>query len=594
MRHRLPNSLTVHAAPGSTRRGRRGLLLAAALLTCTLALPASAWAHAALLHTDPSASVVVDTPPAKVALTYSEAVEPRFAIISVTNAAGQQQTTGSPTRSQTNPDELDIPVGHLAEGWYLVYWRVISVDGHPVRGAFTFAVGPNPGPAPQFVIPSISETAATPQLLIARWITFVTMMVAIGLFVLRTMIAQPMVRRVTGTSLRSVAVAFWVSLGLALIATPVYIVLATAKFALRSPFALGTLLPLVHVSAFGRGYLDLEIVLALFALCAAVALWVDRPEREQRSVAQILAMIGALAAASAALLVPGLAGHAAQTAPRGISLVLDWLHLASGSLWIGGLIGLLILWRSLGSAQRVPGLAVCVPRFSTVAFVSVAVLLGSGIGASFIHLPTLSSLWETSYGKAIVLKVILLAAALVLASGNLLRSKPRLVAAKAEPERARQGAALLRRLAGGEMLLAVGAVFVASLLSSLPPPPKELGTVGQPTAHVGPGPVTSVVKRAGYQLEFHVNPNRAAVPNTFAVRITRDGKPVQGADVTATFTMLDMEMGQLAYHLEDVGGGLYQHSAPALVMVGHWGLSFDVEPKGAPPFNVLLLDTAHG
>ena len=39
------------------------------------------------------------------------------------------------------------------EGWYLVYWRVISVDGHPVRGAFTFAVGPNPGPQPQFVDP---------------------------------------------------------------------------------------------------------------------------------------------------------------------------------------------------------------------------------------------------------------------------------------------------------------------------------------------------------------------------------------------------------------------------------------------------------
>ena len=60
-----------------------------------------------------------------------------------------------------NPDELVQPLDHLDQGWYLVFWRVISADGHPVRGAFTFAVGPNPGPAPQFVIPSISETAAT-------------------------------------------------------------------------------------------------------------------------------------------------------------------------------------------------------------------------------------------------------------------------------------------------------------------------------------------------------------------------------------------------------------------------------------------------
>ncbi len=106
-----------------------------------------------------------NTPPKELQLTFSEAVEPRFAIVSVTDAAAHQETTGPPRRSPANPDTLLVPLKHLREGWYLVYWRAISVDGHPVRGAFTFAVGPNPGPAPQFVIPSISETAATPQLL---------------------------------------------------------------------------------------------------------------------------------------------------------------------------------------------------------------------------------------------------------------------------------------------------------------------------------------------------------------------------------------------------------------------------------------------
>ena len=85
---------------------------------------------------------------------------------------------------------------HLPEGWYLIYWRAISVDGHPVQGAFTYAVGPNPGPAPQFPVPNISATATTPQLLIARWVMFVSVMSAIGLFVLRLLIARPLVRRV--------------------------------------------------------------------------------------------------------------------------------------------------------------------------------------------------------------------------------------------------------------------------------------------------------------------------------------------------------------------------------------------------------------
>ena len=86
----------------------------------------------------------------------------------------------------------------------------------------------------------------------------------------------------------------------------------------------------------------------------------------------------------------------------------------------------------------------------------------------------------------------------------------------------------------------------------------------------------------------------AIMPNTFSVKITKNGKPVSGADVTAKFTMLDMEMQQQAYKLSEASPGLYEHSAPALVMVGHWGLSFAIAPKGAAPFTVLLIDRANG
>ena len=166
-----------------------------AVAAAALALPAAAFAHAALLRTTPSASVVVDASPPQVALLYDEAVEPRFAIVSVTDAAAHPETAGPPHRSPANADELDVPLKHLRQGWYLVVWRVISVDGHPVRGAFTFAVGPNEGPAPQFTIPSLSETAATPRLVTARWVVFLSLMAAIGLFVLRIGIVRPLARR---------------------------------------------------------------------------------------------------------------------------------------------------------------------------------------------------------------------------------------------------------------------------------------------------------------------------------------------------------------------------------------------------------------
>lgn len=575
-----------------TRRARTLLVLTAA--AAALALPAAAWAHAALVRTVPTASVVVNRPPPVVLLTYTEAVEPRFAAVSVTDAAGHSVAAGPPRRSAGDPKTLVVPLRRVPRGWYLVYWRVISVDGHPVRGAFTFAVGPNPGPAPQFVIPSISETAATPRLIAARSFVFVALMAAIGLFLLRIAIARPVVRRVPGTRLRAVSLAFGVASAVTLVATPIYVLMATADFALRSVFDFGAVVPLMRDSAFGRGFLDLELAFALFVIAAGLALWVDRPERERRSVAELLSVAGACAAAAACLVVPGLAGHAAQTSPRGAMLLFDWLHLAAGSVWVGGLIGMLVLWRSLPAARRVAGLVVCVPRFSNTAFVSVLILIGSGIGASLVHVPTFASLWETSYGQTLLVKIGLLSAAILLGAVNLLRTRPRLLAYRERPELGPGAATLLRRLVTGEVLVVVSAVVAASVLSSLPPPAKALASIGGASAHVGPGRVAEVVNKNGYRLELSVTPNRAAVPNMFSVRITRNGNPVRGAEVVSQFTMLDMEMGSQSYVMKETAPGVYTRSAPSLVMVGHWGLTFEVTPPGKAPFSVLLVDRANG
>jgi copper transport protein len=569
---------------------RLRILVALSAFAAALVLPAASWAHAALLRTAPEASVTLSAPPKQVALTYSEAVEPRFAIVSVTDAGGKQQATGPPRRSPANPDTLLVPLKRTHEGWYLVYWRAISVDGHPVRGAFTFAVGPNAGPAPQFPVPSTSESAATPRLVTARWLTFLAVMAAIGLLSLRLAIARPVVQRVTGTSLRRVSIAFVAASALGLVVIPVYLLIATADFALRSVLSVGALVPLFHVSAFGRGYLDLELCFALFVAAGLLALWVDRPEREQRSIAELLALGGAGLAAAATLIVPGASGHAGQTSPRGLSMLLDWAHLASGSLWIGGLLGLLVLWSSLPTGSRVPGLVVAVPRFSNVAFVSVMTLIASGTGAALLHIPTVASLWQTSYGQALVVKIGLLLAAMLLASVNLLRTKRAL----GDAARAANAALLLRRLVSGEVLLVVAAIFAAAVLSSLAPPSKALASVGSASAHVGPGPVTTTVTKNGYELRVRVSPNRAAVPNSFAVSISKGGQPLRHADVLLSFAMLDMEGQNQEYRLAEAAPGVYSHAAPALVMVGHWGLSFDVTPKGRQPFSVLLVDRANG
>jgi copper transport protein len=574
-------------------RGRSGLALAA--VAAGFALPAAASAHAYLVKTVPAASGVLDVPPPNVRLTYDEAVEPRFAIISVTNAGGHPETTGPVRRSPANPDTLLVPLRpQLPEGWYLVYWRAISVDGHPVQGAFTYAVGPNPGPAPQFPVPSIGATATATNLLVARWVMFITVMAAIGLFALRVVIARPVLARVRGATRRKLSIAFVVSSVVGVLAIPTYLDFAIANDSLHSVFDLGATVPLFRVTAFGRGYVDMTACFALFCLAAWISLWVDRPEREDRSIAELLATGGALLAAAAVLVIPGAAGHAAQASPRGFALLFDWLHLLAGSLWLGGLVGLLVFWGAVPTAERVPALTVLVPRFSNVAFVSVLVLLAAGTGATIIHMPSLNAMWETGYGVAILVKIGLLSTAVLIAQGNLLRSKPRLVAARERPELGEPAARLLRRLVSGEVAIVAGAVFAAAVLSSLAPPPPSFALQSSALAQVGPGRVAKTVERAGYVLQVLVSPNQAAAPDSFALRITKDGQPVRGATVTLTFNHTEMQMPQQEYQLTETQPGVYSRAAPALVMVGNWALAFQITPNGSPSFNALILDQANG
>jgi copper transport protein len=106
--------------------------------------------------------------------------------------------------------------------------------------------------------------------------------------------------------------------------------------------------------------------------------------------------------------------------------------------------------------------------------------------------------------------------------------------------------------------------------------------------------VTEVVTKDGYRIELGVTPNRAAAPNTFSIRVTKDGEPVRHATVIAGFAMLDMEMGIQKYVLPELSPGLYERATPALVMVGHWGLSFEITPPGQQPFTITLVDRTAG
>jgi hypothetical protein len=112
------------------------------------------------------------------------------------------------------------------------------------------------------------------------------------------------------------------------------------------------------------------------------------------------------------------------------------------------------------------------------------------------------------------------------------------------------------------------------------------------TEHVGPGPVSHTVAHGAYRVALGLTPNRPAVKNRLAVRVTKHGRPVAGAKVDARFEMVAMDMGTWAYRLRERAAGLYARKTSALIMAGDWRLAVKVDPPAGAPFTVHVVDRA--
>ena len=111
----------------------------AAVLVGVSASPA--FAHATLEQTSPAAGQVLDQPPKKLTLGFNESVEVALGAIRVYNSKGDRLEIGDASHPSGQQSQVQVDVPKLDDDSYVVTWRVISADSHPVSGAFTFQVG---------------------------------------------------------------------------------------------------------------------------------------------------------------------------------------------------------------------------------------------------------------------------------------------------------------------------------------------------------------------------------------------------------------------------------------------------------------------
>lgn len=414
-------------------------------LLCALALPETAWAHARLLNTVPRDGAVLRNAPNRVLVRFADDVRSTSGIEAIRNGGGSV-LAGTP--HVIGGRSLVIPLrSGLADGDYTVLWRVLSDDGHRLSGVVTFGVGAGRAP-PQAALSA--DNGPSVQDVLSRFLFFAGLLTAAGAAFFRFAVGPVPVRLMLGAFL--------------LVFVGVSGVVHDVSLATR----------------FGTVMAVAAVISGLGAVLAAVAPVYPRLERLP------------FLAAFALLPLPTLAGHSLDRGRPLLAPVVDFLHVAAASFWLGGLVALALALT--GSVERVPMLR----RFSNIALVAVVVLAMTGVIRAFTELRSLEQVWTTGYGQLLIVKTALLAVLVVLGWMNRYRLLPRL------------SFETLRRSVAVELMLFIGLIAAVALLTDLRPGRDRIAAASAARVK-GPPPVVQARESGDLAVALALYPARAEV-----------------------------------------------------------------------------------
>ena len=432
---------------------KRVAAAAALALGLLLATAAPAAAHAQLVATDPAAGAALRSAPRTVTVVFDEAVLARPDALQVHDRTGARVDGGGLRRVQGGRG-LRLALPELPDGGYVVTWRVVSADGHPISGGVTWRVGSGKAVDQSLLQRMLDaeggDTGLHALAAVTRTLLFAALVVLVGglafvLFVWPDGASDPRVRRTfVGAALA------------ALVATALSMAIEGADIA---GLGIGRVLSWTRVvdawgTPFGKAAAARLLLVAVLGACA----WA-LPRLPIRALVSGL-VLGTVSAATLASL--SLGGHARTGRWTALALPLDVVHLYSGALWFGGLavLTLLVLPRLVDDTG-------VVDRFSRLAAACVGVVTLTGAVQGYRQLGTVRGLRSTDYGRVLVIKVVLVALVAVL--GGLSRS---LVRARHQVDDDVDVADLRRRLrrsVGFEACVGVAVLAATSVLVAANP-----------------------------------------------------------------------------------------------------------------------------
>ncbi len=506
-------------------------------------------AHATVIASSPADGSSVATSPTDVSITFSESISATSGGLSVLDRDGVRVDGGTSTvvdgRTLTTTITRALP-----DGTYVMTYRVLSADGHPVSGSSIFGVGSGAVDASA----RIGGSGDRPWQIVggvSRAVMYLAALLAAGMAFFLAFIHDRDEDR-------------WRLVPVVRIGALVALVGAVGILMSQAALLTGKGAGAITQTSVLRDVLTENLGWSLAVLMIGLAAVHLSTDITNRAVSNSFALYGGLAVTASF----AVWGHARELTPRALALGADVVHVGAAALWLGGLVGLaMVLARR--SADTVDATAGIIGRFSQMALWSVLALTVAGAALTVIGSDAdLHAIVSTTWGRLVLAKIGLAAIVIAVAAWNRRSLVPALVRGDEPDTRPTRWRRLLRAVRV-EVVLLVVVVCLTAILVNVPPARTAVadgsGRVSR-TQGVDTGTVALTVDPA------------VAGTNTIEFRYTdSSGRAVDLAtSATIEFSQPSAGLAPITRRVPSSGPGVFVISGNELSIPGTWTIAIAV------------------
>jgi copper transport protein len=507
--------------------------------------------------------------------------------MAVLDAAGHKVQSDGPYQpggAATKVAERVPP--NLPAGGYVVTWRVISADSHPVHGAFTFVIGAGTGSAAAAEASKLNSAESGSRSV--GWVYGAVRAIeygAVALFLGGAAVialAWPESRR--DRRLRNLVGTGW---AVAVAGTAIALLVQGVYGAAR-PLPDALLPSLISATLHTRfGQWSVLRLLALGAAGGALMRKLFHPGDDTVARPGRAWIVAGSVTAVVVLATFSLAGHASQGGDAALGTLIDMVHFGAACLWIGGLA--VLAAAALRTARPAPDLALL--RFSQCALLAATAIAASGFVAVLRQVGSLAALTGTDYGRLVLAKIAVFVALVAFGAVSRRSVHGRLaltpgsrqeapaapvtsagagaVAVMARPEASRVSRVSLRRTVAIELGLSAVVLVLTALLVNARPARQAYVPAVSATTTAGPTKVRIAMPAA----------RAGAVQLRLLAEDGATGRPLAVPEIDATLSLLGTAGGavdDLNVPLRAEGGGRYTAVGLDVPIPGRWKLDLTV------------------